>query len=279
MYLDPHAVHIYTDGSCYRNPGGIAGCAAIVVYPDHMEREEEQIVDFGCAESNNARMELLGCICALKWIRQNVPWYGVARVQIITDAQYVKDNVSRAREWKKNGWRNQHGEPRENWDLWKQLLSAYSKAGISVNFEWTAGKKSPILRRVDKAAKRAAQRGGLNVDHGYKPGTVARSMVKGSATRFPARGQSVIVRPYRKHVMAGGENKIRFDIFSEDTTTFVESCYAFATPALAAELHRQHGYRVQFNDNPKYPQIIELLEEVSLAKGKALANLAGQDPE
>ena len=59
--------------------------------------------------------------------------------------------------------------------------------------------------------------------------------------------------------MAGGENKIRFDIFSEDTMTFVESCYAFATPDLTAESHRQHGYRVQFNDNPKYPRIVELL--------------------
>jgi hypothetical protein len=41
----------------------------------------------------------------------------------------------------------------------------------------------------------------------------------------------------------------------------VESCYAFATTALAAELHRQHGYRVRFNENPKYPQILELVEK------------------
>ena len=48
------------------------------------------------------------------------------------------------REWKKNDWRNQHGEPRENSDLWNQLLSAHSKAGITVHFEWTLGKKSPV---------------------------------------------------------------------------------------------------------------------------------------
>ena len=184
MQLDPHAVHIYTDGSCCRNPGGIAGCAAIVVYPDRLKREGEQIVDFGCAESKNNRMELLGCIRALEWIRQSAPWHGVARVQIITDSQYVKDNVPRAREWKKKGWRNRHGEPRENGDLWKHLLSAHSKAGIVVTFEWTAGKRSPILKRVDKAAKTAAERGGKDVDRGYKPGTVARSMVKGAAIRF-----------------------------------------------------------------------------------------------
>jgi ribonuclease HI len=124
--------------------------------PDHLDREDEQIVDFGCEESSNNRMELMACICVLKWIRENAPWDSVTRVQVFTDSQYVKENLIRAREWKKNDWRNQHGEPRENADLWKQLLSAHSKAGITVHFEWTLGKKSPVLRRVDKAAKAAA---------------------------------------------------------------------------------------------------------------------------
>ena len=50
------------------------------------------------------------------------------------------------------------------------------------------------------------------------------------------------------------QEKVRFDMFSEGTQTYVESCYAFASTALAAELHRQHGYRVRFNDNQQYPQ-------------------------
>ena len=66
--------------------------------------------------------------------------------------------------------------------------------------------------------------------------------------------------------MAKGEAKVRFDILSEKTQTYLESCYAFAKTALAAELHRQHGYRVRFNDNPKYPQILEIVEEVLLPK-------------
>jgi hypothetical protein len=40
----------------------------------------------------------------------------------------------------------------------------------------------------------------------------------------------------------------------------------FASTALAAELHRQHGYRVRFNDNSQYPQILEIVEEVPLPK-------------
>jgi hypothetical protein len=52
--LDPRAIHIYTNGSCYGNPGGDSGCAAIVHFPEHLNRTEEQIVDFGCEESRPA---------------------------------------------------------------------------------------------------------------------------------------------------------------------------------------------------------------------------------
>jgi hypothetical protein len=69
MAPDPRAIHISTDGSCYKNPGGRSGCAAVVHYPDHLDRGDEQIVDFGCEESSNNRMELLACIRVLKWIR------------------------------------------------------------------------------------------------------------------------------------------------------------------------------------------------------------------
>lgn len=75
-----------------------------------------------------------------------------------------------------------------------------------------------------------------------------------------------MIRPYRKNLLGRGEEKVHFDIVSEDGQTYVESCYAFATNALAAELHRQHGYKVRFNDDPKYPQILEIVEEVPLPK-------------
>jgi len=144
------------------------------------------------------------------------------------------------------------------------LISAHTKVGTTVHFEWTLGKKSPVLKRVDKAAKAAAARGGPDVDRGYRPGAIARSMIQGAAARFHAHGQLVVIRPYRKNILGAGEEKVRFDIFSEDSQTYVASCYAFASTRLAAELHRQHGYRVRFNDNPKYPQILGVVEEVTL---------------
>jgi ribonuclease HI len=266
MQLDPHAILIYTDGSCYGNPGGASGCAAVARFPDKLGRGDEDIFDFGCAESRINRMELMACIRALRWIQENEPWPGVARVQVITDSLYVRDNVARARSWKRNGWRNIYGEPIENRDLWKEFLSAQRRVRVRATFEWTAGKKTPILRRVDRAAKAAAKRGGTDVDRGYSGGQVARSMVKGAATRFPAHGQTAVVRIYRKNVMVGGENKVRFDVVAEDLLSYTASCYAYASPEMSSQLHRQHGYRVRFSGNPKYPEIVELVEEVSLPR-------------
>jgi ribonuclease HI len=63
--LDPHALHIFTDGSCLENPGGRGGVAAFVEYPDHLNLAMEQIVDFGCAETSNNRMELIAVLKSL----------------------------------------------------------------------------------------------------------------------------------------------------------------------------------------------------------------------
>ena len=61
MIIDPHAVRIFTDGCCYKNPGGLSGCAAVVEYPNDGQLKREQIVDHGVAESSISRMELMAC--------------------------------------------------------------------------------------------------------------------------------------------------------------------------------------------------------------------------
>jgi ribonuclease HI len=270
--LDPRALHIYTDGSCYGNPGGQSGAAALVVYPEHLNLVEEQILDFGCGESTNNRMELLACTRALEWVRKNRPWPGVARVQIITDSRYVLDNRYRAREWKKNKWRNLHGEPKENSDLWGQFLSAWDKVGMPVAFEWRPGKTTPTLGAIDKAAKAAAKRGGLDSDVGFKGGKVARSKVKGSATRFPAQGQTGVIRPYRKTGPIRAENKIRFDVLDEVKREYTAKHYAFASDLLTIDLSRQGLFRVRFNDTRGYPQIVEITETLLLGRARPRSN-------
>jgi len=262
--LNHRSIQIHTDGSAIDNPGGRGGVAVVVRYPDQFNLPDELICELGYVESTNNRMELLACIKALEWVRKNRPWRDVTSVQIVTDSRYVAENAThRAWSWKRNRWSNRHGEPKENGDLWKKLLSAWQKAGIRIEFIQTKGKKSDILKRVDTAAK-AARDTGAEVDRGYRPGTVSRSMVKGAAKRFPAKAQIVVIRPYRKKIVRAGEEKIRFDVVSEDGQKYVECFYAYATSEMAAILHRQHGYKVRFNDNENYPQILECLGEVPL---------------
>ncbi len=267
MTLDPRAIQIHTDGSAYKNPGHISGCAAFARYPEHLSREDELIVDFGCPKSTNQRMELLPCVEGLKWVRQNAPWGGVTCVLVITDSEYVQRFIGLAPLWKKSGWRNRQGQPIANHDLWDDLLKARSKAGIRVEFVWQKGKKSEIANLVDKAAKAAAQRGGNRIDRGYKPGAFGRSKVKdGVAKAYPANGQTDVIFPYAKKIMFKGENRISFNIFEEATRTFRDKFYAFATATIGAEVHRNHAHRVTFNAEPGYPQMLECLEEVPIPR-------------
>lgn len=265
MTLDPHAIHVFTDGSCFRNPGGPSGCAARAEFPERLQRGEELIVDMGYRSSTNNRMEVLACIHAIRWLSESGLWREVTRAQIVTDSKYVKNGVVFARGWRRSNATNRDGEPKENWDLWKELLRLMVQIKMRVDSVWMHDKESAVLLRVHHDAKSAARRGGPHVDSGYTPGWITRSMFRGSATRFLATGQIAVVRPYRKKRMKNREWKIRFDAVSEDGGSYVASYYAYASPELTLlELHSQNGYRVRFNADPKHPRILEVLEKAEL---------------
>jgi ribonuclease HI len=269
--LDPRALQIHPDGSCYMKQNRISGCAAWVVFPDHLGLPEHQIVDFGCEESSNNRMELMGCAKGLRWVLENEPWEGVTCVCVVTDSQYIAGNHSRAPYWKKNGWRNFSGEPIANEDLWDEILKCIvklSKVGLRVQFLWQKGKKTPLGKIVDTASKAAAQRGGFHQDFGLRPGSYSRSMVPGgeAAIRFPAAGQIGVIRPYMKKPRPGREEKLSFHLFDESASAYSGKFFAYTDPLLSLELHRGNGYRVRFNSDPKFPQILEIIETVQLPK-------------
>ena len=92
-------------------------------------------------------------------------------------------------------------------------------------------------------------------------------MVKGGvAERFPATGQTLVVRPYVKKVMRRRDNRISFNLFDEATGTYAHIYYAFADPMLSVELHKGNGHRVRFDSDPMFPQFLERIESVELPK-------------
>ena len=52
---------------------------------------------------------------------------------------------------------------------------------------------------------------------------------------------------------------IKFDLFSEEDQKFTDKYSAYISSEKKSVLHRHESYKVQFNDNPKFP-IIENLK-------------------
>jgi hypothetical protein len=168
--------------------------------------------------------------------------------------------------WQKAKWCNAAGRPIENHDLWKQFLLARAKAGIRIDICKVLNKSTPVLKQVDKLAKSAAK-SHPRVDRGLVVGKIGRAKIKGTPTMFPAADQVIVARIVKsKTVGPTRVNKFVFEVFDETSSTYVSKHIAYCSPAIGAELHRQRGFRVRLNDNPKYPQILEVLEEVALPK-------------
>ena len=266
MSFDPRALKIYIDGSALKNPGGAGGVAGWLEFPLDSNRPDEQLFQQGFQETTNNRMELLACIRAFEYVRAHGFDLGVERVQIVTDSKYVHDFFFHAEKWRKNGWRNFDGKPIENRDLWKALLSVRSKVKVRTEVKRMPGKKSPILKAVDRSAKIASAQP-WSIDRGFRRGKIGRSKTgrRHAASMFPADRQEVIIRIYRTGLLGRSDHKIYFEILSEQSGQFAEKAYAFASAEVAVDLHRHHVYRVLFNANLKYPIIERIINELALA--------------
>ncbi len=109
-------VIIYTDGACSgnQNKENKGGYGAVMIYKNH--RKE---IYGGEVNTTNNRMELKGCIEALKTLKRK----DIA-VEVYTDSAYICNCINQKWyvKWRKNGWKNSTNKPVENKDLWEKLL-------------------------------------------------------------------------------------------------------------------------------------------------------------
>jgi ribonuclease HI/Tfp pilus assembly protein PilZ len=236
------------------------------VYPD--DPTEHPVAFQGFKESTINRMELSACIAAMNWVKEEGIGQRYGRVQIFSDSQYVVNGQFSAPSWQKAKWRTAAGRPIDNSELWKEFLSAKSKAGIRIDICKVQNKSTPLLKRVDKLAK-AAAKSHPRIDRGLVVGKIGRAKIKGAATMFPAANHVLVVRIVgSKTVGPTRENRFVFEVFDESTSTYIAKHFAYCTPVTGAQLHRQRGFRVRMNDNTDYPQILEVIEEVPLPKAE-----------
>ncbi len=128
---------------------------------------------------------------------------------------------------------------------------------------WVKGKKSPILKMVDRAAK-AAGKFPSQVDRGFRSGKVGKSKIAGersSSSLFPASGQIAMIRIYRSQMIRKAHHRVTFDVFDSVCGSFTYKSRAYVPETLIGGLHRHHCYRVRFNTEPGYPLIVEILSE------------------
>ncbi len=146
-------LQIYTDGSCLGNPGK-GGYGVIIL-------RKEMVVKYfseGFKMTTNNRMELLACIMAFEYLRDN---FGLeVEVEIFTDSNYVKKGITEwIKGWKSNGFKTKKRQPVKNADLWVRLdkLNVRLK---SVVWSWVKAHNGNLLNeKVDNLARLAAEGG------------------------------------------------------------------------------------------------------------------------
>lgn len=149
---------IYTDGGARFNPG--PGGFGIVMIEDGKRLE----FSGGYRLTTNNRMELMGCIVALRQLKQMTK-----TVTLYSDSQYVVNGITKgwAKNWRKNGWVKSDKQPAVNPDLWAELLQLTE--GLNIDFRWVKGHAgNEFNERCDELAVSSATQSNLPEDKGYK---------------------------------------------------------------------------------------------------------------
>ena len=150
-------VTIYTDGSARYNPGP-GGYGIVQIY-----NGEQKERSGGYKLTTNNRMELMGCIVALRELEHcDKP------VTLYSDSSYMVNGIVKgwAKNWRKKGWIKSDKKPAVNPDLWAQLLDLVED--LNVTFKWVKGHAgNPFNERCDQLAVACARQEGLPPDAGY----------------------------------------------------------------------------------------------------------------
>jgi ribonuclease HI len=151
-------VQIYTDGGAINNPG--PGGYGVILLHAGVRKE----LSGGFRLTTNNRMELMGCIVALRQL-ENMD----KPITLYSDSSYVVNGINKgwAKSWRKNGWIKSDKRPALNQDLWAELLELTQD--LDIVFKWVKGHAgNPFNERCDELAVGSARRLNLPMDIGYE---------------------------------------------------------------------------------------------------------------
>lgn len=114
---------VYTDGACEPNPGFGGFCAVIFKTGDITP---SVVIKGGCKQTTNNRMEIMGVLETLKYIKD------ASFIDIFTDSQYVSNSINI---WLDN-WKRRR-ETKANMDLWDEIWELKKKHHVRAT--WIKG--------------------------------------------------------------------------------------------------------------------------------------------
>ena len=161
-----YEVTMYTDGSCFGNPGN-GGYGVYMYFIDNKGIKHEKELFGGYSVTTNNRMELMSVIVGLQCLKSR------CKVLLHTDSKYVSDALTKGwlSSWVKHGWRTSSKASVKNVDLWKVLVNLLNTHEVEV--AWVEGHSGNVYNdKVDKLAKQAAKSNRLGRDLGYEEGAV-----------------------------------------------------------------------------------------------------------
>lgn len=261
--MNPYAVQIFVDGSCYKNPGGPGGLAGILEMPDD-GNESEVIFQEGYKSTTNNRMEIVAIIRALEYIKKNTTKLkesGIGEVEIWSDSENTIRGYRCAELWKSKGWTGRYNNPIKNDDLLKQIITLKNSVRFSYKIYHIINKSTEATKKVDRLAKEAAKKSMLKNDNGYIKPKVSKSKVGGATEPFNASGQKAIIRIFEHSPVSRRKDslyRVKFEILVKEIS---EKYYAYASNEINSQLDRWHYYNAQFNNEPKNP-CMESVNEV-----------------
>ena len=142
-------IQIFTDGSCYGNPGPGGYCAII------RNGGYVRTVTGNVPYSTNNKMELMAVIKGLSAVRPH------SAVTVFSDSYYITGamNEGRVEQWRTNGWRRiKTGEPIQNREMWAELLRIIERKDLAVKYvKLKAHKGQKLNEMADLLARMAAK--------------------------------------------------------------------------------------------------------------------------
>lgn len=138
VFKYPHSkqtmLQIYSDGSCYPNPGGVGGFGYVAVKNGKVVKTDHGSVE----DTTNNRMELIAAIKALEWSKDT-------EIKLFSDSQYlIRGATTWLQNWKKTNFRS--GKIK-NKDLWIQL-DELIRDRETIIFEWVRGHNGDIFQEM-----------------------------------------------------------------------------------------------------------------------------------